>query len=106
MNDFLKAIKYTWIIISILLLIGLILIFLLPENIILKNSPQCISMKYYKTECSLCGSTRAFICISHLKFNEAFKLNRSSIFLFRIFFLNSLIFFSWICKSTIKIITN
>lgn len=92
------AFRIVWIILSIFIFAILILSFFFPYTF-MDISPVCVSKSVYGAECFMCGMTRAFIEISSGRFSEAFNLNKLSLILFSVFFINSVIFISYIIKT-------
>jgi len=86
------ALKISWAIISIVILIILLLPFLMPEQQVYKLAPVCISKARYGLDCPACGMTRAFVAISAGDLSAAWQFNRGSPFLYAFFGLNSLLF--------------
>jgi len=94
-QDLKSAIRIVWKISAVLSVLILLLLFLIDDNRLLSISPTCEYQKIGK-ECFLCGSTRAFIEIKHLNFENAFNLNPFSIFIFGFLILNSILFLNFI----------
>lgn len=97
-SDLKTSFRIVWIIISVTILSVLTLSFLFPE-LLIKISPVCVSKSVYGVECFMCGMTRAFVEISSFNFSEAFEMNKLSLILFSVFFINSITFTSYIIKS-------
>jgi len=94
-QDLKSAIRIVWKISAVLSVLILLLLFLIDDNRLLSISPTCEYKKIGK-ECFLCGSTRAFIEIKHLNFENAFNLNPFSISIFGLLLLNSIVFLNFI----------
>lgn len=93
-----SAIKTAWAFYSIAIVMLLLLLFILPGEVILNNTPLCESISRYNIECFACGMTRGFVHISELEFNEAAGANRGSILVFSSFLLNTLLFFKYLFR--------
>jgi hypothetical protein len=97
MNIF-KEIRIVWKIFSLLILFFLIALFSINNNTLYSLSPKCTSVSLYNEQCILCGTTRAFIEIKKFNFNNAYLLNRSSIFLYFMLIFNTLFFINSLKK--------
>ncbi|MNL10126.1 hypothetical protein D3C87_1309180 [compost metagenome] len=86
------ALFFTWFILTIICAATLVIPFLFSKDKVLGNTPVCISKSKYNQECMLCGSTTAFIEISEGNFKNAYNLNRGSVVIFAVFFINLCIF--------------
>jgi hypothetical protein len=82
------AYKIVWIIISLISLFILLFAFFVPEEVIIKTSPKCISIINNNAKCSLCGMTRAFIEISKGSIAKALALNSGSMILYFLMTIN------------------
>jgi len=87
-----KEIRIVWEIFSVLLLFLLLSVFFIDSHSLLSFSPKCTSISLNNKQCFLCGTTRAFIEVKNFNFNNAYILNKFSIYLFSILLFNSLIF--------------
>lgn len=90
-QDFIKALQIIWYIISVIILAILVLTISQSSQTALNLAPTC-SLKAQGLECFLCGTTRAFIKISHFEFTQAYTLNKISIPLYIAFLINTIIF--------------
>lgn len=93
-----SAFKTAWMIYSTAIAIMLLLLFILPGDMILNNTPLCESISKYNIECFACGMTRGFVHISEFEFAEARSSNGGSIYVFTVFLLNSVLFVKYLFK--------
>ncbi len=100
------AFKTAWSVYSTAIMMLLLLLFILPGEVILNNTPLCESVSRLNIECFACGLARGFIHISQFEFYEASEANRSSVYVFFVFILNTLFFIKYVInlKSSVKII--
>lgn len=91
-----SAIKTAWVFYSTAIVMLILLLFILPGEVILNNTPLCESISRYNIECFACGMTRGFVHISQFEFHEASEINRGSIYVFVIFVLNTLLFIKYL----------
>lgn len=91
-TDVKKSLFITWFILTLIFTATLVIPFIFSKDQVLSNTPVCLSKSKYNKECALCGSTTAFIEISQGNFKKAFELNRASIFIYSLFFINICIF--------------
>jgi len=98
-RDFNKSLFIAWVIISVVILLIQIAPFILHEEFLLSLTPTCVFKKYFDKECFSCGMTHSFISISKGNFDEAYRWNNFSVYLYLFFELNilSLLLFS-ICR--------
>jgi len=92
------ALLWSWLILTIISLLVIMITFLFPDSIILSSAPTCFSIRMYGQSCFMCGSTRAFMEISNGNFGGAFQLNRLSPFLYFFFIINGVICFFTVFK--------
>ena len=94
-RDLKKSLFFTWVIISVVVLLIQIAPLILQEEFLLSLTPTC-ELKKIGQECFLCGMTKGFIDISKGDFSGAYQVNNFSIYLYLIFCLNiiSLFIFS------------
>ncbi|GEM_PF-1431805 len=86
------ALYISWLILSCIIFLILIMPFILPTAAILKITPKCEWKIKYNKPCPACGMTTSFLYISEGKFNQAIVSNHNSITLYILFLLNELIF--------------
>jgi len=75
--------------------------FLLPHNVLYNLTPECEWQAQYGIPCPLCGMTHSFTLISSGRFSEAMAVNQHSLFLYAIFFFNSMLFLCIVLKWTL-----
>jgi hypothetical protein len=92
------AIHAVWVILSLLIITFLVILFLVPDMVLLKMSPTCVSVTMLHKECAFCGMTRAFISISHGELKQAMEFNRISSCLFFAFVGNTMTFLFYFSK--------
>ena len=102
-RDTLLAIRISWGVISLVILLVLISPFVLPENTIYKISSFCRSANHTDKGCILCGATNAFVNISRGNFGLAAKSNLLSIFIYIFFVLNEMVFILFLKKNLNKL---
>ena len=99
------TLKNVWLIISSVIFIITASLFLLPEDILLNNTPVCQSKTAEGAECIACGLTRGFVNIYSGNFSEANHFNHASLPLYGLFLLNNIVFTGFTLKKLfIKII--
>lgn len=91
-KDVKKALFITWFILTLICTATLIIPLVFSKERVLRNAPTCLSKSKYNQECVLCGSTSAFIALSEANFKKAYELNRGSIFIYSLFFMNACVF--------------
>ncbi|HMQ98268.1 MAG TPA: DUF2752 domain-containing protein [Ignavibacteria bacterium] len=91
-----SAFKTAWVFYSTAIVMLILVLFILPGEVILNNTPLCESISRYNIECFACGMTRGFVHIAHFEFYAASEVNRGSIYIFVIFVLNTLLFFKYL----------
>ena len=93
-----SAVSTAWMIYSTVIAILLLLLFVLPGEMILNNTPLCESISKYNVECFACGMTRGFVHIARFEFTEAGMANRGSIFVFLFLVLNTVFLIIYMFK--------
>lgn len=86
-----KAGVYVWIFYSALAFTVLLLTALLPDDLVYKTTPQCYSVKQFRKECFMCGSTRGFVAMGNGNILKAWASNRLSVLLYITIILNSIV---------------
>jgi hypothetical protein len=102
-NDLKISLNAVWIIISLIIITVLLLSVFYPE-LLLSAAPVCFSKVLYKSECFMCGMTRAFVEISKGNFSSAITLNNLSLILYSAFAFNTFVFFFYIFQKIKRII--
>jgi hypothetical protein len=82
MNDFVRGLRYFWIVVSALILLGLLSLLVLPEQTILHNLPVCVSIRILQKPCFCCGMSRAFLALKDGNLHRAVEFNHWSVPLF------------------------
>ena len=90
------ALRTAWTIYSTIIAVMLLCLFILPGELLINNTPLCENISKFGVECFACGMTRGFVDISQFEFNEAGIANRGSLYVFFIFFINSLLFIKYL----------
>lgn len=84
------ALLLVWLAISFVTAAAAIAPLILPEPAIAALTPVCESKRLYGRECFLCGTTTAFLSISHGEWSRAAELNRGAIPLYACFAVNAI----------------
>ncbi|MCL4851540.1 MAG: DUF2752 domain-containing protein [Bryobacteraceae bacterium] len=93
-----RAFVLSWIVLSVAILAILVSPFLLSEETIRGWSPVCEAKRIHGTGCSLCGMTRAFLCLSRGQFQNASRENRASLPLYTAFTANEATLLVFLCR--------
>ena len=93
-----NAFLWVYAISSTIIIFILCLSFLGDQNKILEMAPTCATNNIGQS-CFLCGSTRAFLYMGNLDFNNSKSQNLFATFLFLLFVVNSIFFIFNIFKS-------
>lgn len=78
-NEYGKAFRIIWDVISISIMLGIIFLLFIPQTIFLKLLPICEWQKTTHQACFFCGMGRALTSIAHGQLNIAVKFNLFSI---------------------------
>ncbi len=79
MNEYRKAFRIIWNIISILILLSIVIIIFVPQPFILKSLPVCEWQRVYDKPCYFCGMGRALTSLAHGHIYKAISFNWLSI---------------------------
>lgn len=93
-HDIRRALLAVWAILSVAVLIGGLLLWLLPPQAVFAVS-QTLQTPHPDAPCALCGMTGAFVAISRGDFAMAARLNPDALWLFSTLAGNSLIFLGY-----------
>ena len=63
-------------VLRILLIVGPLILIMLPSSYFDKGETMCLSIKIFDQPCFGCGITRSIMKVIHLKFEEAWRLNK------------------------------
>jgi len=85
------ALRWVWLIVSLIVLGVLIAPFILPEAALARLVPVCEAKVKANRECALCGMTTAFLAISNGRFADARAANRGGPSLYALFVLNEIL---------------
>jgi hypothetical protein len=96
MNQFKTSLFISWLIISAVIFVVLLLPHVMGGEQILALTPECQSVLKYGKPCFFCGVTRAFIAITKGDYQGAMGFNPFSIYLYLVFSINAVValFFS------------
>ena len=97
--DMKDAFKIAWLFYSTIIAAVLLVIFIMPGDKIVNNTPLCESISKNNTECFACGITHGFIEISELKFDSANSYNQGSIYIFLMFLLNTFAYIFYLLRN-------
>ena len=97
-DDLRRALTAVWVILSVAILAGVLLLWLLPPQAVFAVS-QALQTPHPDTPCMLCGMTGAFVAIARGDFVTATRLNPDALWLFSTLAGNSLIFLGYALRS-------
>ena len=94
-HDLRRAVLVVWVILSVAILAGGLLLWLLPPQSVFAIS-QAFQTPHPYTPCVLCGMTGAFVAISRGDITTAMWLNPNALSLFSTLDCNSLVFLGYV----------
>lgn len=97
-HDIRRALLAVWVILSVAILTGGLLLWLLPPQTVFAVS-QALQTPHPDTPCMLCGMTGAFVAISRGDLATAARLNPDALWLFSTLAGNSLIFLGYALRT-------
>ena len=87
-----RELRIVWALLTAATMVLFVLTAILEDDLVLRYTPTCYSVKYRGVECAFCGMSRAFLRISEFRFQEAASFNRGSLFVAGMMLLNILAF--------------
>lgn len=81
---------FVWLIVGAVVFIVLALPFIVPQHQLAQFIPECVWQSQLQKPCAFCGMSTAFYAISRGDFAQAFHLNSLSLYIYFIFFINTL----------------
>jgi hypothetical protein len=97
-NEYQKAFRIIWHVVSILIFLGFLLFIFVPQSIILKILPICVYQQTSQQSCLLCGMGRALILMTRGHLSDAASFNQFSIPFVLVLLWNEILWFLYIIK--------
>jgi Protein of unknown function (DUF2752) len=88
-SDLRASLNYSWLILSVPLLVAILLPLTAPPSLIRSITPHCVWKAQFGRECPGCGLTTAFLHIGRGEWRAAYDSNAAGIPLYVAFLLNS-----------------